>query len=256
MFLLSYSETAASQAPHLGSGAHLWANNPTASSYAPDTFFQSSNGTNAPAAPITIARAGVGIYDVVLPAHLESSGVPTVGIYGAASGVASVRDWVSTPAGGTTIRVECKDANYNLSDRQFVLQFTSARPAGTPARNDVVGGSCNGSTLRGISRPHLGGTWQLALDNVPPAATLPFTIVGAGNPGLPLDGLGLPGCVLNAELTLLTVFGGNPAYSLSVPNSLSLVGAVLHAQGGAFEPTLNPFGAGLTNAIRGTVGDV
>lgn len=137
-----------------------------------------------------------------------------------------MRDWTGTPSGGTSIRVECKDANYNLSDRQFVLRFTKACPAGTPARNDVVGGSCNGSTLRGITRPRLGTTWQLALDNVPPAATRPFTIVG----------------------------GGNPACSLNVANSLSLVGAVLHAQGGAFEPTLNAFGAGLSNAIRGVIG--
>jgi hypothetical protein len=38
----------------------------------------------------------------------------------------------------------------NRSDEliQAVLQFTNARPAGTPARNDVIGGSCNGSTLR------------------------------------------------------------------------------------------------------------
>ena len=256
MFLLSYTETAAAQAPHLGSGAHLLADNATASSYVPNGFFQASNGTTAATTPITINRAGVGIYDVVLPTHQDSLGVPTVGIYGTAPGAAIVRDWVSTPAGGTSIRVECTDPNYNPSDRQFVLQFTSARPAGTPARNDVIGGSCNGSTLRGISRPRLGDTWQLALAGVPPAATLPFTIVGAGSPGLPLDGLGLPGCVLNADLTLLTIFGGNPAYSLTVPNSLSLVGAVLHAQGGAFEPGLNSFGAGLSNAIRATVGDV
>jgi hypothetical protein len=256
MFLLSYTETAAAQAPYSGSGAHLWANNPTQSSYVPSSVYQASNGTTAPPAPITITRAGIGTYDVVLPTHQDVFGIPTVGIYGVTPGAARIRDWVSTPAGGTSIRVECTSLNNQLSDRQFVLQFTSARPAGTPARNDVIGGSCNGSTLRATSRPRLGDAWHLALDNVPPAATLPFTIVGAGSPGLPLDGLGLPGCVLHADLTLLTIFGGNPAYSLAVPNALSLVGAVLHAQGGAFEPGLNAFGAGLSNAIRATVGDV
>ncbi|MBZ0150525.1 MAG: hypothetical protein K8J09_03265 [Planctomycetes bacterium] len=256
MFLLSYTETAAAQAPHLGAGAFLWANSPTQPSYVPSLSYQESNGISAPASPITITRAGVGTYDVELPTHQSFLGVPIVGIYGATPGAASVRDWSNTPAGGTVIRVECKDTNYNLSDRQFVLQFTSAHPAGTPARNDVIGGSCNGSTLRGVSRPSLGGTWELALDSLPPTATLGFTILGVGGPNLPLDGLGMPGCVLNADLTLLGIFVGNPAVALNVPNSLSLVGAALHAQAGAFEPTLNAFGAGFGNAIRGVIGDV
>lgn len=256
MFLLSYTETAAVQAPYLGSGAHLWANNPTQSSYVPSSLYQASNGTTAAASPITITRAGIGTYDVVLPTHQAAFGIPTVGIYGTAPGTARIRDWVSTPAGGTSIRVECTSPNYTLSDRQFVLQFHSVRPAGTPARNDVLGGSCNGSTLRGITRPRLGASWELALDSLPPAATLGFIILGFGNPNLPLDGLGLPGCVLHADLTLLGAFVGNPALQLNVPNSLSLVGAELHAQAGAFEPTLNAFGAGLGNGIRGVIGDV
>ena len=193
---------------------------------------------------------------MLLPAHIDVLGVPIVGLLGTTPGVARVRDWVSASGSATKVSVECTDINGNLINSVFLLQFTSAIPAGTPASNDVVGGSCNGSTLRGTSRPRLGGTWQLALENLPPAATLPFTIVGAGNPNLPLDSLGLPGCVLHAELTLLTIFGGNPAYSLSVPNSPSLLGGLLHAQGGAFEPTLNAFGAGLGNGIRGVIGNV
>ena len=96
----------------------------------------------------------------------------------------------------------------------------------------------------------------LTLDSLPPAATLGFTILGFGNPNVPLDGLGLPGCVLYADLTLIGAFVGNPALTLNVPNSLSLLGALLHAQGGAFEPTLNAFGAGLSNGIRGVIGNV
>nr|MBP8302178.1 hypothetical protein [Planctomycetota bacterium] len=255
MFLLSYTETAAAQAPHLGSGAYLWANNPTAASYVPVSLYQGSNGINAPAAPITITRAGVGTYDVVLPTHLDVFGVPNVGIYGGTPGAASVRDWVSTPAGGTSIRVVCTDTNYNLADLRFVLQFTSARPAGTLARNDVIGGGCNGSTLRGITRPVLGTTWQLALDNVPQGAFLPFTIVGFNNPNQPLDNQGMPGCVQHADL-LAVVIGANPAYSLNLPNAAWLLGLPLHVQGGAFQPTLNPLGVGVSSAIRGVVGDV
>jgi hypothetical protein len=192
---------------------------------------------------------------VLLPTHQATLGVPVVGIYGTTAGHASVRDWVSTPAGGTSIRVECKDANYNLADRQFVLQFTSARPAGTPARNEVIGGGCNGSTLRGITRPRLGTTWQLAIDNLSPSAVLPFAVVGFGNPNQPLDSQGMPGCVLHADLTVV-VIGANPAYSLALPNAQSLLGLVLHVQGGAFEATLNPRGVGVGTTIRGVVGDV
>ena len=255
-FLLSYTETAAAQPPHLGSGAFLFANNSLSPSYTPDPLLSDSNGANGPAAPITITRLGLGRYDVLLPAHIDVLGVPIVGLLGTTPGVARVRDWVAAPGGATKVSVECTDINGNLSNSVFLLQFTSAIPAGTPARNDVVGGSCNGSTLRGISRPRLGGTWELALDSLPPAATLGFTILGFTNPNLPLDGLGLPGCVLHADLTLIGVFLGNPALSLNVPNSPSLLGGLLHAQGGAFEPTLNAFGAGLGNGIRGVIGNV
>lgn len=62
--------------------------------------------------------------------------------------------------------------------------------------------------------------------------------------------------MLHTNLTLLGVFLGNPALALNVPNSPSLLGALLHAQGGAFEPTLNAFGAGFGNGIRGVIGDV
>ncbi|MBL8723570.1 MAG: hypothetical protein JNK49_05955 [Planctomycetes bacterium] len=255
MFLLHYTEAAAVQAPNLGSGAHLWANNRTAASYVPSLFYQDSNGNNAPVAPISITRAGVGTYDVMLPTHLDIFGVPTVGIYGGTPGGARVRDWVPTAAGGTSVRIECTDINYNLADQQFVLQFTSARPAGAPARNEVVGGGCNGSTLRGITRPRLGTTWQLALVDVPTTAVLPFTIVGFGNPNQVLDNQGMPGCVLHADLTV-AVIGANPAYSLNLPNAAGLLGLPLHVQGGAFQATLNPRGVGLSNAIRGVVGDV
>ena len=149
----------------------------------------------------------------------------------------------------------CTDTNYNLADLRFVLQFTSARPAGTLARNDVIGGGCNGSTLRGITRPVLGTTWQLALDNVPQGAFLPFTIVGFSNPNQPLDNQGMPGCVQHADL-LAVVIGANPAYSLNLPNAAWLLGLPLHVQGGAFQPTLNPLGVGVSSAIRGVVGDV
>ena len=254
-FLLSYTETAAAQAPHLGSGAFLFANNSLSPSYTPDPLLSDSNGANGPAAPITITRLGGGRYDVLLPAHIDVLGVPIVGLLGTTPGVARVRDWVSAPGGATKVSVECTDINFNLINSVFLLQFTSAIPAGLPARNDVVGGGCNGSTLRGITRPRLGTTWQLALDNVPSGATLTFAIVGLGNPNQLLDSQGMTGCVLHADPTSV-VIGANPVYSLSLPNSLSFLGLPLHVQGGAFEATLNPLGIGLSTTIRGVVGNV
>lgn len=254
-FLLSYTETAAAQAPHLGSGAFLFANNSLSPSYTPDPVLSGSNGTNGPAAPITITRLGIGRYDVLLPAHLDTRGVPIVGLLGATPGVARVRDWVAAPGGATRVSVECTDINFNPINSVFLLQFTSARPAGTPARNDVIGGGCNGSTLRATSRPRLGTSWQLVLDNLPAGAILPFTLVGLGNPNLPLDNQGMPGCVQHADVTAV-VIGANPAYTLNLPNAAGLLGLPLHVQGGAFQATLNPLGVGLSNAIRGVVGDV
>lgn len=255
-FLLTYTETAADQPAHLGSGAFVWANNPTAPSYTPTVNYTASNGTAGPHAPITITRSATGTYAVTLPDHTQAFGVPMVSLYGSTPGNATTTFWTTPAGGGTVIDVECHDAAGALADRTFLLQWTSAYPAGTPARNQVVDAGCNGSTLRGATRPVLGGSWQLALANVAPTAVVPFTLLSTIDPGLPLDSLGMPGCVLHADLTVLTVFLGNPAVVLALPNSATLLGFTLMAQGGALDPTQNAFGAGVSNAIRGVVGDV
>lgn len=105
-FLLSYTETAAAQAPHLGSSAFLFANNSLSPSYTPDPLLSDSNGANGPAAPITTTRLGGGRYDVLLPAHIDVLGVPIVGLLGTTPGVARVRDWVSASGSATKVSVE------------------------------------------------------------------------------------------------------------------------------------------------------
>lgn len=255
-FLLAYTETAADQPAHLGSGAFVWAHDPTAPSYAPSFNYTASNGTAGPHAPITITRSATGTYAVTLPDHNQAFGVPMVSLHGATPGNATTTFWTTAAGGGTVIDVECRDAAGALADRTFLLQWTSAYPAGTPARNEVVGAGCNGSTLLGATRPVLGGSWQLELANVAPTAVVPFTLLSTTDPGLPLDGLGMPGCVLHADLNLLVVFLGNPAATVAVPNLAALLGVTLMAQGGALDPTQNAFGAGLSNAIRGVIGDV
>jgi hypothetical protein len=114
--------------------------------------------------------------------------------------------------------------------------------------------------LAPMSRPVLGGSWNLLVTDVPATATLGIDIFGLADAGVnDLAFLGLPGCPLRATLDVLNVWlvaGNTHAHSLAIPNAPALLNVHVFANSVAFQPGVNAFGAITSNGIDGTLGDV
>ena len=147
-----------------------------------------------------------------------------------------------------------------------VASVNFARFAPTcPATSVTAGAGCTGSagpmTLAVTSLPWTGSTFR-AVANGLPAGGLGVIVTGFASTSLPLVAVlptALPGCTLHVTADLLevaVVLGGAVSAQLAIPNSLPLVGLVLHHQvvglkiGAAAAITE----VTATNSLRSTVG--
>ncbi|MCA8947919.1 MAG: hypothetical protein KDE27_00355 [Planctomycetes bacterium] len=258
-YFVTYNEAAAPIPPRWGSGAHVWADNPTAAHYTPNASYTDSNGTLGPANAETIDRLALGRYRINLPnlAPADSS-TALVSPYGTTAH-AAVESWGGDPAGGAAVIVRTYSATGAPADGRFLLTYLTNRPAiGTPAINQPYGGGCNGPVLTGLTRPVLNTPWRLGLTGVPAGAVLGFVQLGFANPALSF-GAQAPGCTQytdNLSTVLVPLPIPSPCYSLSIPAESSFLGLEIRAQGGAFVPGINAFDLAASNGLLGVVGDV
>lgn len=126
-----------------------------------------------------------------------------------------------------------------------------------------LGAGCAGSNgvpvLAATSVPRLGGAFATSLGNLANGAQLAAVAAGlfAANPPTPLDGFGLPGCLLWTNIdamVFLPVVGGVMTASIGVPNSASLFGVTICEQGLSLDPGANAAGLIVSNAIQATLG--
>ncbi|MCA8952275.1 MAG: hypothetical protein KDE27_22380 [Planctomycetes bacterium] len=257
-FICSYNEVASPMPVELGSGAHVWANNATAASYTPNAIYTDSNGTLGPDNAETITRLSTGRYRVHLP-NVAPSGSSTVQVtaHGSTATFARVETWVSGAPTGTDVTVRTFDASGNAADSTFSLFYLTNRPAVVTATNTPIGSGCNGVSLAAITRPILCRDWHLDLNGVPSNAVLGFMQLDLTNPNFTI-GVEAPGCMIytnGAVTALLFLPVSTPAFTQPIPNTASLIGVSLYAQGGAFVPNINQFWLAASNGLRGTIGD-
>ncbi len=102
-------------------GGYVWANNPTAASYAPSLSYQwnSSGAVNG------VQRLGGGSYRVSCPNQDFTGGTVQVTAYGTSSDYCKVQSW-----GGSSVNVRCFDANGNPADEQFTASYSRFYPNG------------------------------------------------------------------------------------------------------------------------------
>ncbi len=113
---------------------YLWANQPTAASYAPSPYYQfnSRGETNH------VTRTGTGQYDVVLPElssrvdDLHKAGTVLVTAYGTDDARCVVRDWDWIGYGDVLAQVDCYDGTGGRVDARFSLAYMAA-PGTLPA---------------------------------------------------------------------------------------------------------------------------
>lgn len=255
VFVVSYVEEAGLSPEHLGSGAHVLADNPTAASYTPSPFYSDNNVVGA--GPTTINRTGVGQYDVVMP------GVTTLTRTFLVTGVGgnnwATIEYFNTDQNGTTVSVAVRDFGGAFVDGRFNLFTNNNAPAGTPATNTTIGTGCGGVVLSPINRPVLDSSWNLFFSGLPALAPVAVVSLGFNNPRIPLDFLGAPGCWgYQDQATLATVWlpGSMPDYSLMIPATATLVGLEVYAQGAVFSTGINPLNLATSNGLKATIGDV
>jgi hypothetical protein len=113
--------------PYTGTvtGGYLWANQPTTSSYTPNTTYQwNSTGANN-----TITRTGTGAYTATFPGLTFGGGTVEVTAYGSGSGHCKVVSW-----GGTNVNVACFTSGGSPLDTTFTLNYANQiSPNGTPS---------------------------------------------------------------------------------------------------------------------------
>ena len=128
-------------------------------------------------------------------------------------------------------------------------EFGSGCPAAT--RLNLTSGGNN---------PRIGTTFDMVFGEALPTANAAFGMLGAtDNPtGLALDSIGMTGCRLwlnIAAFQSVPLLGRYSVYSLTFPNSPSLVGCVLFAQVGTLAPGANPAGITVSNGARIELGN-
>ena len=109
------------------------------------------------------------------------------------------------------------------------------------------------------SRPAIGFTYTMEVDQIAPGSLLGLMVLGLTHlqPGIDLGIIGMPGCELATTLDVLVTFTllGPPApFPFPIANSPSLVGFVLNAQAGTLTPGANPMGIYVSNGLEITVG--
>ncbi|MDO8348940.1 MAG: hypothetical protein Q7T30_01800, partial [Planctomycetota bacterium] len=152
-----------------------------------------------------------------------------------------------------------------LADESWAMDNLRVR-VGMHAQGTAVayGLSC-GPELRATSVPRLGQTLGWSLTALPPNTALAIasfglsrTLAGASVLPMPLDGNGMPGCWLVADLGFGTlpaaVVGTAATLPIPIPNALALVGLQVFSQGWAMAPGANGAGLVTSNGLRIRVG--
>jgi len=143
-------------------------------------------------------------------------------------------------------------ANLALTDTWTYGAFVDGLGTGCPGSNGVP-------LLAGATLPRIGGTFASTLTNLAASAQLGAVVAGlfAANPPTPLDGYGMPGCTLWANIdamVFLPVLSGTMTSQLGIPNDPSMFGVVVHEQGLSLDAGANAAGLVVSNAIRAHIG--
>ena len=174
-------------------------------------------------------RYDAGDFELLLDVYRQNQAEVSIGgrVWRRASGLGGGAGLTALPNGG------------------YELVFDASTGAGvaTPAATFATSGSgCVAPggplTLSAPQLPVIGGTLEVALQNLS-SGSLPFLVVGFQNiPPLPLVSLGLssdPACVLTVDLDLfagpLAPSGPGASLQLAVPNNAALAGLQLFFQG-------------------------
>jgi len=155
----------------------------------------------------------------------------------------------------------------NNTQHSPIVGFTEGNSSVDPGSSDFSAGpvtiGSGGTPLelssQPASRPVIGTTYMMQIDQIAPGSLLGLMVLGLTHlqPGIDLGIIGMPSCELFTTLDVLLTFplAGPPApFPFPIANSTSIVGFVLNAQGGTLTPGANPMGINVSNGLMITVG--
>ena len=140
------------------------------------------------------------------------------------------------------------------------VTFTTLADTWDYSRAAVIGTGCAGSNgvpeLAATTGPRLGQNYTLTLDNLNPVLPIAVMVLSLTTiPATPLAGIGMPGCTayISPDLLLtVSATAGTSSNALGIPNTTSLVGVSLFAQGLSLD-TVNAAGLTASNALDGMI---
>ena len=190
------------------------------------------------------------VNDPANPWVIATANNTTGGLTANGNGVGSVA-WGAVTGNSATL--------YAMSTNQGIQAFQVTLNPSAATIN--YGTGCDSLALTGGSLPTAGNsTFTLVMSGITSPPSSP-AFMGLGtvviNPGLDLTGIGMTGCSLYSNQDL-GLFGQIPVngvltFTLPIPASSSVAGAVLSAQGVAFS-TANPLGLAASNGTEVRVG--
>lgn len=131
-FFLEYQQRTSPFGSSAGGIAFLYADQPTAASYTPNTAFNfNSTGTSTNQNYATVVRNSTGSYSVTIPG-LESvhSDVQVTALSNVAPARCKVGHWLSNGNGGTSINVLCFNSSGSAADEYYSLAYSVNEPFG------------------------------------------------------------------------------------------------------------------------------
>ncbi len=154
-------------------------------------------------------------------------------------GMDSTGSWTSTLTGMSPGMANLNPGNRDISAAMPFL----TRPDSLPLAMAPVGRPVVGST-----------TFGLRIGNIQPQSLLGALVLSLGqfNPGLSLQGLGMPDCYqyVGSDAVIIVPFAGSSAtVPMNVPNNPVLAGLRLYGQAVSFLPGINPLGMVSSNGV-------
>jgi hypothetical protein len=243
-----------------------------------------SNGF-APSASAMLNNPSEGVYAWT---DLQPNAAGSGAIYYSESGTVAAATYEGVFGWGTTETNDLK-ITYDTSNGDWSIEFETTATGNpedwligySPATDSVDGGSMDISASAPFSTPAVSSldlglvaiglptqqatpvAFEVTTTNVPSSAVSHLGVIGLSNPALPLDALGLPGCVLNAaadviSLSLTTTAGADVTWTaLTLPAGSGFGNVEFHVTSAIFGTTANGFlglGALTSNGLKCTIG--
>lgn len=178
----------------------------------------------------------------------------------------------STPAGTWQMQIEASGRVVLLfqsmsfsSGRDMLTGFSRGNGVLDPGSTDISTAMpfATGTGLQPLvlsqnsGNPVVGTTYNLRISQQPTSAVGAFMMLGFGQTAIPLDSIGMTGCVQHMTLDaawFVPVARPDTIVGLNLPNRAIFIGYTLYAQAAELAPGVNPLGVAASNGGQFTIG--